>query len=166
LAPAALASVLAVQAAGVVGMALHPATQQTYRDALAAVAPALGPGSLLLVPEGNDGVGIVGAVLAEAPRDQALLVLRTEDASQLPERVAGYRRLVLLGITDRDGAVQAEAARAVLHGHPGWTELPEGWRDLRRGYFAAVFRSDGGSGMADRAERLGIRDAHHRGEQP
>lgn len=170
LAPVALALVLAVQAAGAVGMALHPATRQAYRDALAAVAPSLGPGSLLLVPKGNDGVGIVGAVLAEAPADQPILLLRLADAPALPLRAAPYARLVLLGITDRDGAEQVAAARAVLEADPRWVEQPRAWRDARRGFEARIFLRAGltvpRSGMPDRAEGVVVGGAHHGREQP
>lgn len=169
-APASFALLLAVQAAGTAGMVLHPATRQAYRDALATLAPALGPEALLLVPEGNDGVGIVGAVLAEAPRHQPILVLRLDEIPALRDRAAPYARLVLLGITDRDGAVQAAAARAALAADPRWVELPRPWRDARRGFDASVFDArpaEGrGSGMADRAEGVVIGGAHHGGEQP
>lgn len=169
-APAAFVLLLAVQAAGTAGMALHPATRQTYRDALAALAPALGPEALLLVPEGNDGVGIVGAVLAEAPRDQPILVLRLAEIPALRDRAAPYARLVLLGITDRDGALQAAAARAALAADPRWVELSRPWRDARRGFDASIFAlppmEGRGSGMADRAEGVLIGGAHHGGEQP
>jgi hypothetical protein len=168
LAPAALAMVLLVQAAGAAGMALHPATRQAYRDALAALAPLLGPETLLLVPRGNDGVGIVGAVIAEAPPRQPLLVLREEAAAALPDAVAGFPRLVLLGITDRDGALQAAAARAALQADPRWSAQPTAWRDDRRGFEATVFlpRGAAGSGMAHHAEGIFVGGANHRGEQP
>lgn len=169
-APAAFAMLLAVQAAGVAGMALHPATRQAYRDALAALAPSLGPDALLLVPKGNDGVGLVGAVLAEAPRDQPILVLRLEEIPVLRARAAPYARLVLLGITDRDGAVQVAAAREAIIADPRWVELPRPWRDARRGFEASVFvtrpRHGGGSSVTHRAEGVVIGGAHHRGEKP
>jgi hypothetical protein len=171
LAVAALGLVLAVQAAGAAGMALHPATRQAYRDALAAVAPALGPDALLLVPGGNDGVGIVGAALAEAPQGQPILVLRLPDIPVLPRQVAPYARLVLLGITDRDGAVQAAAARAALADDPRWVERDRPWRDSRRGFEVRVFdRAEpipaARSGVADRSEGVLIGGAHHGREQP
>jgi hypothetical protein len=171
LAPAALMLVLAVQLAGAVGMVLHPATRQAYRDALAVLAPALGPDSLLLVPEGNDGVGIVGAVLAEAPPGQPILVLRVGQAESLPAQAAPYARLVLLGITDRDGATQAEAARAALAADPAWAEQPRPWRDARRGFEARIFTlaapaRTGGSGVSDDPEGIVIGGANHGGKQP
>jgi hypothetical protein len=169
-APAAFAVLLVVQAAGTAGMALHPATRQAYRDALAALAPSLGPEALLLVPEGNDGVGIVGAVLAEAARDQPMLVLRLEEIPLLHDRAAPYARPVLLGINDRVGNVQAAAARAALAADPRWVELSRPWRDARRGFEASVFSARPadarGSGMADRAEGVVIGGTHHGSEKP
>lgn len=168
LAPAALGLVLLVQAAGAAGMALHPATRQTYRDALAALAPLLGPQTLLLVPHGNDGVGIVGGALAEAPPDQHLLVLREPEATALPSIAAPYRRLVLLGITDRDGARQVAAAEAALAADPRWRRDAVPWRDARRGFAASIFTQTSAAGLrvADRPEGIVVGRAHHGGEQP
>ncbi|MGG5823995.1 hypothetical protein [Falsiroseomonas sp. HW251] len=164
LAPLALGLLLAVQAAGVAGMALHPETRQGYRESLAAAAPSL-PGGLLLVPIGNDGVGLVGAVLAEAPRDQPILLLREAEAATLPARVATWPRLVLLGLHDRDGARQLAAARAALLG-AGWTVAATPWRDARRGFAVEVLAPRRLSGVADRAEIVLVGGAHHGGEEP
>jgi hypothetical protein len=158
-----------VQAAGAAGMVLHPATRQTYRDAFAALAPALGPETLLLVPRGNDGVGIVGAVLAEAPPGQPLLVLRAEQAESVPALAAGYRRLVLLGITDRDGEEQIATAAAALAADPRWRDEGIAWRDARRGFTASIFGpavATAASRMTDRPEGVVIGGAHHGGEEP
>jgi hypothetical protein len=169
-APAALGLLLLVQAAGSAGMVLHPATRQTYRDALAALA--LGPGSLLLVPRGNDGVGIVGAVLAEAPADQPILVLDSGagGGTDLPRHATPYARLVLLGITDRDGAVQVTLARDALE-RAGWTVAATPWRDARRGFAASVLvrrqaRPAVVSRVADRAEAVLVGGADDGGEEP
>lgn len=162
-ATAGLVLLLAVQAAGVAGMALHPATRQGWREALAAAAPSL-PGALLLVPYGNDGVGVVGAVLAEAPPHQPLFLLRGTAAAALPGRVAEWPRLVLLGLHDRDGARQVEAAREALL-DAGWTIEAVPWRDARRG-FAVEVLVPRRSGVADRAEAVLVGGAHHGGEEP
>lgn len=163
---AGLGLVLAVQAAGSAGMVLHPATRQAYRDAMVALAPALGPETLLLVPHGNDGVGIVVATLREAPSDQPILLLRQADAAQTPDRAAGHRRLVLLAITDRDGALQAEAALAALRADPAWRDAGTPWRDARRGFSATVFDAamPPASGVANGAEAVIVGRADNRGE--
>lgn len=165
---AGLGLLLVVQGAGIAGMALHPATRQAYRDALAALAPALGPDSLLLVPRGNDGVGIVVATLREAPPDQPMLLLRALQPAPLKADLARYRRLVLLGITDRDGARQVQAALETLRADPAWREAASPWRDARRGFAAWVFQAApaSGSGVADLPEGVVIGRAHHGGEQP
>ena len=168
LAPAAFVLVLLVQAAGAVGMVLHPATRQAYRDAFATIDPLLGSDTLLLVPRGNDGVGIVGAVLAEAPPHQPMLILRSGQAAMLPSQLNGRERVVLLGITDRDGAEQAKAARAVLASAGGWVAT-EIWRDDRRGFAATLIqrvRPGPISRMADRAESLVVRGTNDGGEEP
>ena len=130
--------VLGVQAAGTVGMALHPSTQQPFRDALATLAPRLGEDSVLAVPFADDGVGVTGSLLREAPPDQKVLVLRLSDAAAVTERAAGFRRVVLLGLGDRDGAKQARSASAALHADPSWRSLGLAWSDFRGG-FAEVF---------------------------
>lgn len=137
---------LAVQATGTLGMALHPATQQTYRHAIVAVAPLLGPETLLLVPFGNDGVGLVGSVLQEAPASQPLLVVRLADAAAVPSRSAGFRRLILLDIGDRDGREQMRRAMATLRADADWRDGGTSWRDGRRDFSAAVFER---AGLAD-----------------
>ncbi len=160
---AGLALLLAVQGAGIAGMALHPATRQAYRDAMAALSPLLGPQTLLLVPRGNDGVGIVVATLREAPADQPMLLLRDGVPVTPP---AAYRRLVLLAITDRDGARQADAALARLRADPAWREAATPWRDARRGFAAHLFEAAPAStsGVADLPEGIVIGRAHHGGE--
>jgi hypothetical protein len=135
---AGLALVLLVQAAGTVGMALHPATQQPFRHALAALAPRLGEGSVLAVPFAEDGVGVTGSLLLEAPPRQKVLVLRSPDAAAAPHRVAEFGRVVLVGLGDRDGARQARSAADTLRADPAWRSLGPAWNDFRGG-FAEVF---------------------------
>ncbi|HZF75584.1 MAG TPA: hypothetical protein VE033_07115 [Acetobacteraceae bacterium] len=166
LARLAFAVLVAVQAAGAAGMVLHPATRQAHRDALTALDPHLGPGSLLLAPYGNDGVGLLGATLREAPPRQPMLVLRLDDAAEAPARAAGYDRVVLLGIGERDGRAQAAAAREALAASPEWRLAAEPWADARRGFFSAVFtRAGTPSGMPDRAEGVVAGNADQGGEE-
>ena len=163
----AFGALVAVQAAGAAGMVLHPATRQAHRDALAALAPHLGPGSLLLVPFGNDGVGLLGAALREAPSRQPMLILRLDDAAEAPARAAGYDRVVLLGIGERDGQAQAAAAREALAANADRRLLAEPWGEARRGFFSAVFtRAGTPSGVSHRAEGVVAGDADQGGEQP
>jgi hypothetical protein len=64
---------LSVQAAGIIGLCIAPSTMQP--QALAARAAAAAPGALVLLPFGNDGVGIPGPFIATAPNAMTLLLL-------------------------------------------------------------------------------------------
>lgn len=126
---------LAVQAAGTAGMIWHPATRQPYRDAIAAVRPELTPGTVVLVPYGEDGVGQVGSMLRELPAEQPVLVLRDADAAAAPARAAGFNRLVLLGFGARDRASdrQWHLADARLRETPAWRPAGLIWQEQRGG---------------------------------
>jgi peptidoglycan/LPS O-acetylase OafA/YrhL len=101
------------------------------------------PDALLLVPFGNDGVGVTGSLLREAPAGQRLLVLREADAAQAPSRAeaAGARRLVLVGMGDRGAMAQAEAALAALRADPAaWRPVGRLLQD-HRGRFVEAFEA-------------------------
>ena len=70
---------LVLQAASIAGLLLSPRTMQPAR-ALAAEAARLPAGAVVLVPNGNDGVGIAGAFATEAPPDLTIRVMRADDA--------------------------------------------------------------------------------------
>jgi len=85
------------------------------------------PDAVALVPFGNDGVGIVGAFANEAPSTLPILVVRlTDEAATLADRVARYRRviLVLLG-QDRDSTATLPIMRHAFAG-PGWRRTVTG----------------------------------------
>jgi hypothetical protein len=68
--------VLAVQAAAILGLIAAPATMQPQARAArqaAALAPA---GALILLPFGQDGVGIAGPFIASAPAAMRILLIR------------------------------------------------------------------------------------------
>ena len=66
--------VLAIQAASIAGLMTRPETMQPARATAVAAVALVGDG-VVLVPRGNDGVGIVGAFAIEAPPRLRLLVL-------------------------------------------------------------------------------------------
>lgn len=68
-----LGLMLAVQSAAIIGLALAPATMQP--QAAAARAAAAYPGALVLLPYGNDGVGIPGPFIAAAPAAMRILLV-------------------------------------------------------------------------------------------
>ncbi len=98
-----LAAMLAVQAAAIAGLAFAPATAQP--QGLAARAAAAYPGALVLVPFGNDGVGVPGPFIAAAPDDMRIMLIHLGQAVDL----RGERRIVLAAIGADDSSRSASA---------------------------------------------------------
>jgi hypothetical protein len=72
---------LAIQAASIAGLMTRPETMQPEGAAARAAFRAVGSRGLVLLPRGNDGVGIVGAFLTAAP--DGLHVLLVDPGSNL-----------------------------------------------------------------------------------
>jgi hypothetical protein len=86
---------LTIQAAAVVGLLTRPETMQPARETAAAAASLVHDGVVLL-PRGNDGIGIVGAFAGEAPPTLRLLVVGSDESSaQIRKRSEGFPRVVL-----------------------------------------------------------------------
>jgi hypothetical protein len=112
-----LALMLTIQLAGIAGLMLSPRTMQPA-GAAAAAAASLAADSIVLVPAGNDGVGIVGAFGIEAPPTLSLLLIHPGDP--IADRLTPYRRVALAALTqDRDSSAAVAAARAILT-LPAW----------------------------------------------
>jgi hypothetical protein len=127
-----LAAVLLTQCAAITGLLLAPQTMQPARMT-AGSAAALAQGGVVLLPRGNDGVGIVGAFGIEAPPDlPILLVSPTEFPAELSARIAPYRRVVLaLLAQDRDSAATLPIMREALAGSD--------WHPVAAGYNTQAF---------------------------
>jgi hypothetical protein len=103
-------AVLAVQALALIGLMVRPETMQPARPtALAAAAWA--DDGVVLVPHGNDGVGIVGAFGIEAPPQLRLLVVgRDEQPADIRRRAGSFSRVVL-ALISQDAASRAALPR-------------------------------------------------------
>ncbi|MBB5373831.1 glycosyltransferase family 39 protein [Acidocella aromatica] len=99
-----LAVMLGAQAAAIAGLAFAASTMQP--QGLAAREAASYPGALVVVPLGNDGVGVPGPFIAAAPDAMRLRLFRAGPALD----VQGETQVVLvtLGV---DGASQAASAQ-------------------------------------------------------
>jgi hypothetical protein len=129
---AVLAVLLAVQAAALAGLMTRPETMQPAR-ATAAAANRLAEGGLVLLPRGNDGVGIVGAFAIESPPTQRLLVVdRDEPPDRVLARIGSARRAVLALLA------QDDASRATL---PIMRAAVAGscWRQIADGFNVVAF---------------------------
>jgi hypothetical protein len=132
-------ALMAVQVLSIAGLIAAPETMQPARAAAVAAAALAGDGVVLL-PRGNDGVGIVGAFAIEAPPGLTILPLSAgEDAARITVRLAPWRRVVLVAMAQDDaGRAAITNARTVLTAPP--------WREVARDGLAAVYerRADGG----------------------
>jgi hypothetical protein len=102
---------------------LSPRTMQPARIAAAEAARLVGNG-IVVLPRGNDGVGIVGAFGIEAIPALPLLLIRPTDS--ISDRMAPYSRAVLaLLAQDRDSTVAISKIHAALS-LPDWRRVAVG----------------------------------------
>jgi hypothetical protein len=128
-----LPMVLAVQCASIAGLLLSPRTMQPYRAAAAEAGRLIGDG-IVLLPRGNDGVGIVGAFAIEGPPALPILLFRPTDP--IADRIHPYRRVVLALLPqDRDSIATIAGLHAVLS--------PPNWRRVAIGSDAEVYERTG-----------------------
>lgn len=120
-----LVLILAIQAVSIAGLMTRPETMQPQAAAIHAAARLAGPDGIVLVPHGNDGVGIVGAVLMSAPPDMRLLLVVEQDAASLRAAVRPWPRVVL-ALLELDGQSRAASAvmRAAFARQECWRERP------------------------------------------
>ncbi len=122
-----LIAVLSVQLASIVGLVTGSRTMQPAR-ATAKAAVSLADATVVLVPRGNDGVGIVGAFGLEAPPSLPILLVSAADSvNSLRARISAYRRVVLaLLAQDRDSTASLPIMRKAMAG-PGWRRVATGF---------------------------------------
>ncbi len=115
--------VLGVQTAAIAGLMLRAETMQP-QGAAAIAAARLPPDALVLIPRGNDGVGVAGAFIAAAPdRLRLRLVGARDTAASLREAVAAETLVAaaLLGLDD-DSRGELAVMRAAF-ADPCWRPL-------------------------------------------
>ncbi len=132
-------ALLAIQAVSLFGLMTRQETMQPARATAAAaarLADGVGDagagtggdatdrtaGAVVLLPRGNDGVGVVGAFVNEAPdRMRLALADPTDTPRQLEARIAGADRVVL-ALIGVDAASRATSAmlRASFAANPCW----------------------------------------------
>lgn len=130
--PWVLATLLAVEAASLTGLMFGRETRQPARET-ARAAVALAEGGIVLLPFGNDGVGIPGAFGVEAPPSLRLLVVRAaDDPDTIRARIAGEHRVVIAAMA------QDDASRATI---PRMRAAVDGpcWRPAGQGFNVSVF---------------------------
>ncbi|GAB0115064.1 hypothetical protein [Acidisoma sp. C75] len=118
--PALLALILGLQMLAIGGLMLAPATMQPEGAAARAAARAAGTTGLVLLPRGNDGVGIVSAFLTAAPPGLHILLIRPgESAARLAPLIARFPCVVAPRIAVDDASRAAQPLiRALLRRAP------------------------------------------------
>ena len=128
-----IAGILVIQFAAITGLLLAPATMQPARTAALEAAASVGDGVVLL-PRGNDGVGIVGAFGIEAAPAMPILLVGPDET--IAERLGGRRRVVLVLMRqDRDSIAAIDRLHGVL-------TLPN-WRRVAIGSSIEVYERSG-----------------------
>ncbi len=118
-----LALFLTVQAGAIAGLGLAPATMQP--QARAAHLAARYAGALVLLPFGNDGVGVPGPFIAAAPDDMRILLIHP--GAKLPDNPDTVR--VALRVDEASRAVAARMHCAGLVCGPALGLTPGGGAD-------------------------------------
>ncbi len=110
-----------VQFLAIAGLLLRTETMQPARLTAAGAASLAGRSGLVLLPYGNDGVGVVGPFLAEAPGWLRILVVRPEMSEQdIAEAAAGTDRVVLTLLTPDDASRAAIPRMLAAFETPCW----------------------------------------------
>jgi hypothetical protein len=124
-------ALLAIQAVALAGLMTRQETMQPAR-ATAAAAATLADGGVVVLPRGNDGVGVVGAFVNEAPDGLRLSIAEpTDTKAQIYARIGDTHRVVLALIAV-DVASRATSAmlRATFSADPCWREAGIGFNVL------------------------------------
>jgi len=110
------AGLACLQVLALAGLLVRPETMQPARGTAAAAAALAGRRGLVLLPRGNDGVGVVGPFLAESPDWlQVLLVGRETPISRIVSTATAYPRVVLALVgADADSRAVLPAMRAAF----------------------------------------------------
>jgi len=125
-----IAATFALQAASLAGMMLHPATMQPPRATAREAARLVGPDGLVLIPFGNDGVGVPAPFVTESPDWLRLrIVRRDEDLARVLNDAAAFRRAVVALIeVDADSRATTPPLLAAFDTAACWRRAETGTR--------------------------------------
>ena len=140
---AARGAVLTLQAAAIAGLLLRPETMQPMRDTAREAAHRADAQTIVLLPHGNDGVGLVGAFVAEAPDNLRLLLV---DRHTEVTALHGLAPRLALARLDRDSESGATVASLLA----GFAADPC-WRAEATGPAISTFADDCLSGARQAA---------------
>ena len=105
-----LLPLLAVEFCAILGLALAPATMQPQGLAARQIMALNMPGALILLPFGNDGVGVPGPFIATLPDDARIELLHP---GALPD--FSHEKRIILATIGADDASRASSAQALSY---------------------------------------------------
>ena len=152
------AVLVGLQVLAIAGLLVRPETMQPARATASAAAALVGPHGLVLLARGNDGVGVVGPFLYEAPDWlPVLLVGRDTSPDQIHASVGGVSRVVLATTEpDADSRTAVRSMRAAVSG-PCWRRSSGGFDTVSFDRVCDELRLDSGL-SSTRLEYQGARD--------
>ncbi len=116
------ALLIALNLAALIGLALAPQTMQPGTRLARRSARAAGVSGLVIIPFGNDGVGIPGPFISASPARATILVARRATPGLLAIADA-YPRIILPDLTvDRTSRIFTPALIALFQAAPCWTQ--------------------------------------------
>jgi hypothetical protein len=113
-----LYAVLCVEACGIIGLIAAPATMQPQGIAARQLRELVTPSSLILLPFGNDGVGIPGPFIAAAPENIRLELL---EPGPLPNLAAEHRVISVTIAVDTASKLETATILEKFNTDPCWT---------------------------------------------
>jgi hypothetical protein len=112
-----LTLVLCIEACGIAGLIFAPATLQPQGIAARQLRAFVTPASLVLLPFGNDGVGIPGPFIAAAPDDLRLELIKP---GPLPDLTAENRVILVTIHIDAASKLETATTLANFNADPCW----------------------------------------------
>jgi hypothetical protein len=120
--PRVRALLIALNLAALTGLAVAPQTMQPGTRLARRSARAAGAHGLIIIPFGNDGVGIPGPFISASPARATILVAR-RTTPHLLTIAAAYPRIILPDLTvDRTSRIFTPALIALFEAAPCWTQ--------------------------------------------
>jgi hypothetical protein len=126
-------ALISLQALALAGMLTRAETMQPDRATAAAAAALAGPEGVVLLPWGNDGVGVPGPFLADAPDWLRVMLVNTrQSAAAISAALTGVPRVVLALLEpDADSRLIDRTMRVAVAG--------QCWRRSGTGFMVMVF---------------------------
>ncbi|GAA5265359.1 hypothetical protein ACOSOMT5_P1784 [Acidiphilium sp. MT5] len=122
--PRLRAALIALNLAALLGLAIAPQTMQPGMRLAQQSAHVAGAQGLIIIPFGNDGVGIPGPFISALPARASILVARRA-TPHLLSIAAPYPLVVLPDLTvDHASRIFTPALIALFQAAPGWRQQP------------------------------------------